>query len=82
MSDAEWKEGDMPKDGTPIVMQVENVFRYLPYKPSSQQAKRGDKGRWQEMNEFGGWDNCSHPFGNKWRLAAMPSKTENEWTDA
>ena len=71
---SDWKEGEMPQDGTPIVMRVESVFRFLPYKPNSQQAKRGEKGRWQEMNEYGGWENCPHPLGNKWRPAINPSK--------
>ena len=66
---ADWHTDDMPMDGTPIVRRVESVFRFLPYKPNSQQAKRGEKGRWQEMNEYGGWENCNHPLGNEWRLA-------------
>lgn len=34
--------------------------RWLAYKPTSDQARRGVAGRWQSMNEFGGWTNL-HP---------------------
>lgn len=69
MSAVDWTTGNMPMDGTPIAMQAESIFRFQPYKPNSQEAKRGVKGRWQEMNEYGGWENCSHPLGNTWKLA-------------
>lgn len=65
----EWKElKDAPMDGTVIYIRTTQPFRFMPYKPNSQQAKRGEKGRWQMMNEFGGWDNC-HPLGNEWKPA-------------
>ncbi len=35
--------------------------RWRPYKPTSQQFKRGQKGRWQRMTEYGGWENCETP---------------------
>lgn len=62
-----WNVGHIPQDGTPIYIQTVQPYRFMPYKPNSQQFKRGEKGRWQMMNEYGGWDNCSHPLGNKWR---------------
>lgn len=62
----EWKTSPPPLDGTPIYMRTVSVYRFKPYKPSSQQFKRGEKGRWQEMNEYGGWENCPHPLGNEW----------------
>lgn len=60
-----WRTDEPPKDGTQIYMRVIQPMRYLPYKPNSQQYKRGEKGRWQMMNEYGGWEN-SHPIGNEW----------------
>lgn len=50
-----------PRDGTPICVRVTKILRWLPYKGSSQQRKRGIEGRWQELNEHGGWDNCAPP---------------------
>jgi hypothetical protein len=61
-----WRTDDPPKDGTVIYRRVISVYRFQPYKLNSQQAKRGQKGRWQEMNEYGGWDNCNQPLGNEW----------------
>ena len=61
-----WRKDAPPMDGTPIYMRVIQPYRFLPYKPNSQQAKRGEKGRWQMMNEYGGWDNAPVPLGNEW----------------
>lgn len=79
-----WRTDEPPKDGTIIYRRVWSVFRYQPYKPNTYQHKRGDKGRWQEMNEYGGWDNCNHPMGNEWRYDSpniegkiMTDKKEN-----
>lgn len=36
--------------------------RFLPYKPTSLQFRKGIKGRWQEMDEYCGWSNCSEPY--------------------
>jgi len=66
MSARDFRIGNMPKDGTPIYIRTLQPYRYLPYKPNSQQAKAGIDGRWQMMNEHGGWDNCPHPLGNEW----------------
>jgi hypothetical protein len=63
-----WRTDMPPQDGTPIYKRVIQPYRFLPYKPNSQQFKRGEKGRWQMMNEYGGWDNCPHPIGNEWSL--------------
>lgn len=35
--------------------------KWKPYKPNSEQFRKGRKGRWQEMNEYGGWHNCDAP---------------------
>lgn len=61
-----WRTDEPPKDGTIIYRRVISVYRFQPYKPNSQQFKHGLKGRWQEMNEYGGWDNCNQPLGNEW----------------
>lgn len=47
---------DAPKDGTVIYTVV--AVKWIPYKPTSQQAKRGIKGRWMESNGYGGWRPC------------------------
>jgi hypothetical protein len=59
----DWRTDEMPKDGTVIYRRIVQPYRFLPYKPNSRQAKRGKLGRWQVMDEFGGWDNCSEPNG-------------------
>lgn len=64
----DWRTDNPPQDGTPIYKRVIQPYRFLPYKPNSQQAKRGEKGRWQMMNEYGGWENCPWPLGNEWSL--------------
>lgn len=48
---------DCPRDGTAVMVTYETIMRYQPYKSRSQQARMGIKGRWQEMNEYGGWEN-------------------------
>lgn len=48
-----WRTDEPPKDGTVIYRRVISVYRFQPYKPNSQQFKRGQRGRWQEMNEYG-----------------------------
>lgn len=53
-----------PKDGTPFYARHQSPFRFQPYKANSEQARRGIKGRWQTMNEYGGWDNCPEPVGD------------------
>lgn len=61
-----WRTDEPPKDGTVIYRRVVSVYRYKPYAKSSQQFKRGEAGRWQEMNQYGGWENCNQPIGNEW----------------
>lgn len=34
--------------------------RWKPYKPEHVR-RTGRKGRWQMMNEYGGWENCEKP---------------------
>lgn len=55
-----WRSIDeAPKDGTLIAALV--TIRWRPYKPNSEQYRRGIKGRWQEANGYGGWVNCVEP---------------------
>jgi hypothetical protein len=58
-----------PKDGRQFYVRESYLipFKWKPYKPNSQQFKRGIKGRWQQMNEYGGWDNAT--------------RTPDEWCD-
>ena len=55
-----------PMDGTPFYALVRVPMRWLPYKPNSEQWKRGIAGRWQEMGEYGGWENCRAPNLASW----------------
>lgn len=45
---------DSVKHGRPII--IATALRWLPYKPSSEQYRKGVKGRWQVANEHG-WEN-------------------------
>jgi len=68
-----WKIGleDAPRDGSPVKVRVVKTLRFLPYKPNSEQRRRGIEGRWQELNEHGGWDNCATPTGCEWKAGAQ-----------
>lgn len=65
---SEWKTPESaPLDGTIIEVRVPVIMRWNAYKPNSEQRKKGIKGRWQQLNAYGGWDNCEPP-GFEWRL--------------
>jgi len=56
-----WQPSDTaPKDGSPFYARFLTPMRFKLYSPKSQEFKRGPKGRWQAMNEYGGWDNCGY----------------------
>lgn len=55
---------DVPLDGSVVIVRAETPFRWRSYSVKSEQFRKGIKGRWQRMNEFGGWDNCEHPVGD------------------
>ena len=57
-----------PKDGKPFYVKAsyQVPFKWKFYSPKSQQFKRGIKGRWQEMNEYCGWDN-SDKTPDQWK---------------
>lgn len=52
---------EAPRDGTVIEASFVLSVRYQPYKPSSEQRRKGIVGRWQRLTEFGGWENCDEP---------------------
>lgn len=49
-----------PMDGTPFEVRHHTMMRFMPYRPSSEQARRGQAGRWQEAGEYGGWRNTEY----------------------
>jgi len=62
-----WKPASTaPMDGTEIYMRQLQPMRYKLYKPNSQEFKRGIKGRWQSMTDYGGWENCSDTNLTEW----------------
>lgn len=50
-----------PMDGTEFYGISVQPYRWHPYSPKSEQFRRGLKGRWQAMGEYGGWDNAKPP---------------------
>lgn len=54
MSDWNKTEDKLPSDGE--IVSIKSMARYRYYKESSQQAKDGIQGRWQEFNGYG-WSN-------------------------
>jgi hypothetical protein len=58
-ADMDFKK-DPPQDGTKFYGRYVNPFRWHPYSPKSQEFKQGIKGRWQMMDEYGGWKNTHH----------------------
>lgn len=61
-----WREGNPPEDGTIIIAANIGSMRWTAYKPTSEQFRRGIKGRWQRAGIHGGWDNADKPY--VWRL--------------
>jgi hypothetical protein len=57
----EWRSDAPPRSAEPIYGHTWSPYRWQAYKPSSEQFRRGIKGRWQAMNEHGGWDNAKAP---------------------
>lgn len=59
MSDENWTPGPPPTDvGTVVVRwRVQQVWRWKKYKPGSPKHLLAKGGRWQRLNEYGGWDN-------------------------
>jgi len=53
--DARWNPIEsIPKEpGRYVRVRTSNVYRWLPYKPASNEFKRGIKGRWQRFDGYG-----------------------------
>jgi hypothetical protein len=64
-----WRSDAPPKDGSVFYGHWWSPCRWLAYKPNSEQARRGIKGRWQTMTEYGGWGNAATP--NEWATKAQ-----------
>lgn len=47
---------DSIKTGKPVLVAVS--MRWMPYKPTSEQYRKGIKGRWQAANDYG-WENIT-----------------------
>jgi hypothetical protein len=62
---AEEIKGEPPRDGQTYFVTIRVPMRWAAYKPKSEQFRHGIAGRWQKMNEFGGWENATH-IGRHW----------------
>lgn len=67
--------GEPPKDGEIYQAWLSVPVRWKAYSPKSEQFRHGIKGRWQQMNEFGGWENADH-CGRHWGFAGYFPNTE------
>lgn len=66
----QWTPGEPPKeDGVVVYGFTWQPYRWKAYSPKSEQFRRGIKGRWQAMGEYGGWDNAPAP--NEWATEEM-----------
>lgn len=63
-----WIEGEPPKNGAIHAAVFQVPVRWQRYKPSAPQVQRGTPGRWQMMNEYGGWENAPGA-GRQWAFA-------------
>lgn len=71
--ESRWMKSKLPQqftEGVEVTIRFEKVLRYHFYRPNSQQFRKGIKGRWQQMNEYGGWDNMdvSSEDTYEWRV--------------
>ena len=56
----------VPDNCVPVTVVIQQTMRFKHYKTSSQQFKKGIKGRWQKFNGYG-WDNCEAPKSWKYQ---------------
>jgi len=57
------EEMGAPKDGKMFyVRRLCGPYRWKKYKPEGAKQMKAE-GRWQESNEYGGWENCDEPTG-------------------
>ena len=73
-----WREDDPPEDGTYILAANIGTMRWTSYKTTSEQFRRGIKGRWQRAGEYGGWDNAGKPTVWRFQTAAALAAIEEE----
>jgi hypothetical protein len=50
------------RSGMTIYVRSIEVYRFHPYKPDGQR-QMGRPGRWQKLNDYGGWDVADLPSG-------------------
>ncbi len=55
-----------PRDGEPFYVRELTPMRFKPYSKKSNEYRNGMKGRWQRMNDYGGWDNCPDAKPIEW----------------
>lgn len=76
----QWTPGEPPKrDGEVVYGHTWQPYRWKAYSPKSQQFRHGIKGRWQAMNEYGGWDNAKAP--DEWAAAEVIEKRKEALTN-
>jgi len=62
-----WKPiSSAPMNGKPFYVREMVPMRFKPYSKNSKEFKRGIKGRWQRMTDYGGWENCSDSMPSEW----------------
>jgi hypothetical protein len=67
MKASEWQPIESaPRDGSVFygVGYAQIPYRFKLYSPYSQEYKQGIKGRWQRLDEYGGWNNTVTPPQN------------------
>lgn len=71
----EWQPmSTAPMDGSAFYVRYQSPFRWKPYSKKSLQYRAGIKGRWQEMNAYGGWDNTENQ-PTEWRPHSAEEKS-------
>lgn len=78
-----WLRSQPPTDGSVVYGHTWQPYRWKSYSQKSEQFRHGIKGRWQAMNEYGGWENAPPP--DEWapesainaRASVLP-KDEND----
>tara|TARA_R110002126_G_scaffold222978_1_gene368051 strand:+ start:164 stop:364 length:201 start_codon:yes stop_codon:yes gene_type:complete len=48
----------LKKDGSAQTVYMQVLVKWTAYKPGSTKSLLKKGGRWQQANEYGGWDNC------------------------
>lgn len=56
-----WRSDAPPTDGSVFYGHTWSPYRWHSYSERSEQRRRGIKGRFQTMNDWGGWENAKPP---------------------